>query len=281
MQLDISVEEKIGFIRDLYSPMTHQLDFHEKSHGYKDRLLLGARASGKTQMALAEAIWRSRCVPENNGIYITQNVSHILRDIEVLTPPNWIKGVYGGRGHGGHAAVTLHSVQGSLSYISLFDNHDPYNIRKLEAMNIGWYVVDEVAWNLDFHNLINQRMKRSGIPRQGLYIYSGCGFPQFFRDLGCNNNFYKGFWGEDYFGCTMADRAWGNVSPQALGTGGQLSREELQRVTEEIKTTPPVNAEQMRDDGIDDFIAEIDTMLNEPDDPVIDGEIPKAAPTDH
>ena len=204
MQLDISVENKIDFIRDLYDPKLHQLDFHEKSHGHQQRLLLGPRASGKTQTALAEAIWRSRCVPENNGIYITQNVPYILNQIEVLTPPNWIEGMYGGRHH---SSVTLHSVQGSLSYISFFDGLEPYNFNTMKAMNIGWYVVDEVALNLDLHELLCDRMgrgaRRMSAPTQGLYIYSGCGFPHWFRDLGCTKEYYTQLWEEDRMGCFM------------------------------------------------------------------------------
>lgn len=317
-----SVEDKMTFISDLYSPAPRQLEFHMNSFPHKVSLMLGPPLSGKSIVGLAECVWQSVMFPNNRGIYFTRNVCQTFNEFEILAKP-WIEEANINPVNG---LVTLKPIVVSgPNYLRFASYMDMRQFDLLRMQQFGHFVVDEVPWHCDFHESVMSRLRNPVSHRQGLYIYSGIGIPHWMRQFQCNQHFYKMFWSEDYIAdfmpalCenlqemetysrhaippTISDLApqfgfrrglVSSPSPEHRATGlmAQLLRDSLhginmtrdqvvqQMLGKKWKPAKPID-EPKKDEGIDDFIAEIDTLLDEPDDSssIDEDALPKAAPT--
>ena len=309
-----SAEDKMTFIRDLYSPALRQIKFHEDSFPHRDRLLLGPTASGKSWIGLTEAVWHSVMYPNSRGVYFTPNVRTAYRDFKAFAEP-WIAEANVNPVNG---LVTMNPLVASEpNYVRFASHMDTYQFSMLRSELLSYFVVDELAWHFDFHELLMSRLKRvERCPhRQGLYIYSGLGIPRWMRQMRCNQHFFKTFWNENY----MADFAPDSENLRELtqfsydqhtmspsvgdaGLGRRIGAEIFADVSQGIAmvrrhlrgqhpmTTmfdrewkpglKPID-EPEKDEGLDAFLAEIDEVVNEPNDPssIDEDSLPKAAPT--
>lgn len=178
---------KLDLIRMIYEPNEHQERVHSDMSRFQ--FLLGAPGTGKTYVGLAEALWQSRFIPGNYGIYITQDLPFIVNTLQHITPPYWI------------ASVETPSIKNGIISINCSPNPvggDTDSISRIEiwevdrrlppqivASQYGWYVVDDVPWTWNAHYLLTQRLRRRNSLRYGLYLCSGFGFPQWVRQHTC------------------------------------------------------------------------------------------------
>ena len=309
-----AVEEKVSFMNNLYSPEIRQITFHQDSFEYQDRLLLGPRASGKTRVGIAEAVWHAVSFQNSRGLYFTPDIIGTVREFQELAG-QWIIAQPDANHLNGLITIRP-SVFFEPNFIRLISDFDTAWCRQLQAETYDYFIVDEIPWHFDWSVLLKTRMSNRSLHhyRRSLYIYSGNGIPAWLRGIGCNQHFFKTFWHEDYMGDFLPDDfvdelrsipGYDQHSIASSVSADQSSprltfdvlRQGMQNIANEGRF-PLMNAIQeeeelrrrmgrwkpaveQKDEGVDEFIAEIDNLLNEPDDlkSVDEGALPKAAPT--
>lgn len=160
------------------------------------RFVLGVPGSGKSFVGIVEALYNSYAIPNNNGLYITQDLSFILTALHQIVPGSWLApaGYRNAQFSGtSYAQLMIRSILGDTSRINIWEMSETLP-SYIQSENYGWYVVDDVPWNWNAHYLLTRRLKRRDSLRTGLYLCSGLGFPQWVRQHTCE--FSTHFWGE-------------------------------------------------------------------------------------
>ena len=205
------IESKIALIQTfIYRPRPYQLEVHGDLSRF--RCVVGVPATGKTFLGLAEALWQSYCIPNNHGLYVTQDLSFALTALHQIAPAGWLEPAayrnyrFGSTDYG---VVAIRSITGEVSRIEIWDASENLPLH-IQGANYGWYVVDDVPWTWNAHFLLTDRLRRRNTLKTGLYLCSGLGFPQWVRPHACL--FSTHFWGE----ALMVDGQAGNWTSDEL-----------------------------------------------------------------
>lgn len=200
---DETIRAKLSLIQTFIYPMReHQEQVHRDLSPF--RFVLGPPRTGKSFVGLAEALYQSYAIPDNNGLYVTQDMSWTLTALHQIAPSSWLEpAAYRNArfSNTNYARISIRSIFGETSRINIWEMHEnlpPY----IQSENYGWYVVDDVPWTWNAHYLLTRRLKRRASLRTGLYLVSGLGFPQWVRQHTCR--FSMHFWGESLLVAGMA-----------------------------------------------------------------------------
>lgn len=309
---------KLDLIRMIYEPNEpnqHQEQVHSDMSRFQ--FVLGAPGTGKTYVGLAEALWQSRFIPGNYGIYITQDLPFILTALEGISPPHWFAAMEMRSLKTG--IISINSITGDTGGMSRIEiwEMDRRLPPQIVASQYGWYVVDDVPWTWNAHCLLTERLKRQDTLRTGLYLCSGFGFPQWIRQHTCL--FKTHVWRTPDFilpwdvlpsdDILLPDRtpAAGfeeSVMERQIDTeetraefsseplsnlGDVLRRAESLRDLSDIEITAMIdntlqgtereNREQPSEAEVDAFITELNALLDEPDEQPDADALPKSAPS--
>lgn len=192
---DSGIRTKLSLIQTFIYPMRpHQEQVHRDLSPF--RFVLGVPGAGKTYVGLAEALFHSYAIPNNNGLYLTQDMSFTLTALHQIAPSSWLEpAAYRNArfSNTNYAQLSIRSVFGETSRINIWEMHNTLP-SYIQSENYGWYVVDDVPWSWNAHYLLTRRLKRQNSLRAGLYLCTGLGFPQWVRQHTCR--FSTHFWGE-------------------------------------------------------------------------------------
>lgn len=200
---DEVIRSKLALIQTfIYRTRPHQEQVHRDLSPF--RFVLGVPGAGKTYVGLAEALYHSYAIPNNHGLYITQDTSFCLTALHQIAPSGWLEPAayrnyrFAATNYG---VISIRSIMGETSRIEIWEANETLPLH-IQSANYGWYVVDDVPWSWNAHYLLTRRLKRRETMLSGLYLCSGLGFPQWVHPHTCR--FSTHFWGDELLVAGMA-----------------------------------------------------------------------------